>query len=68
VRHLPQGFVYHRHRVDEDHWFELMAEINAANETLLRICCGLSSETDEAARIGKRRRISAEEDALDGMD
>ena len=58
VKHLPQGFVYHRHHEDEDHWFELMAEVCIANETLLRIRHRYSSDGDVADRLGKRRRVS----------
>jgi hypothetical protein len=60
VRHVPQGFVYHRYREEEDHWFELMAEVNLANEALLSACacCGSSSGVDgEDHRLGKRRRL-----------
>ena len=57
VKHLPQGFVYHQHHEDDDHWFELMAEVSVANETLLRICRERSTDGENGERLWKRQRV-----------
>ena len=57
MKHLPQGFVYHQHHEDDDHWFELMAEVSVANETLLRICRERSTDGENGERLWKRQRV-----------
>ena len=56
IEHLPQGFLYHHHKEEDDHWFELMAEINLANEALLAVCERSGSVSDED-RVYKRQRM-----------
>ena len=52
LRHLPFGFKYHKRSSTEDHRYELLAEMNLINETLLK----LSAAEVPARRAPKRKR------------
>jgi hypothetical protein len=53
LHHLPHGFVYHRRRDDDDHFFELMTELNMANEALL----SANEKLEVCDRVGKRQKM-----------
>jgi len=57
VRHIPIGFVYHIHRVQDDHWFELMAEVNLANEALLNAYDRRLLAVDDEESFRKKRKL-----------